>query len=144
MKRTPASAKRLGGDFSKPLTLRPVQNQKSFRWDLKIRLASGVGTESRNTNFHRVMGLVLKKTLHDLLGRKLRRPKKVDPAHWEEYEVDHRNKNNLDCRLVNLRPLHKGKHRGAGKKGWNKRKQERQLEDKVKRLKRTCKLLARH
>ena len=40
---------------------------------------------------------------------------------WSSYEVNHRNWNTLDCRVVNLEPQERARHRSEGRLGWSKK-----------------------
>lgn len=131
LKLTPSSAKRLGREFAEqPLMPKPEKNEQTGRWDLRLDLSTG--NKCFHMHFHRLVGLCLKQTNQDALGRKLQRPMYVKAENWELYEVNHRNWNNLDCRLYNLVPEHARRHRGEGRRGWHKMCLT--LKDKVKQL----------
>jgi hypothetical protein len=117
-----ASAKKLKREWAKkPLTLSPVKDTKSGRWDLRINLADSGAAKSKNFYYHNILGLLRSKSVHDARGRKMERPAWVPRNLWASYQVNHKNWNNLDCRLKNLEVVQRGRHEGEGRDGWNYR-----------------------
>eukprot|EP00973_Karenia_brevis_P056749 7897268-Karenia_brevis.AAC.1 len=82
LKLSPASARKLGREFAAPLTLKPEKHKDTGRWDLRLDLRAG--TQSFHMHYHRLVGLCLKQTSHDALGRKLQRPMYVKADNWQE------------------------------------------------------------
>lgn len=121
LKLAPSTAQKTGREFAAPLELKPQENKETHRWDLRVDPARGADRGAKHTFFHRLLGLSLRKTEHDTLGRKLQRRRLVPPGLWDDYEVHHKNWNNLDCRLQNLQPQAKVRHRGQGRDGWSKK-----------------------
>ena len=81
-------------------------------WWLPLPAMIGRARKSRyHAYYHRVVGLAMRLCPHDVLGRKLPRPRLVPPDKWGEYEVDHANDNTLDNRLANLEPMQRDRHR---------------------------------
>ena len=87
LKLAPSSAKKLGEAYSKPLKLKPELNQETGRWDLRIDLAKGGGGGAHHLQYHRLVGLTLKKAAHDADGRALQAPAVVSVDQWASYEV---------------------------------------------------------
>ena len=121
MKLAPASSKKLGREYSRPLELKPEQNVHTDRWDLRVDLAKGSGLGGKHLHYHRLVGLACKKTWNSPTGRKLRKPRYVETEAWDPYEVDHSNWNTLDCRLRNLKLPAAYRHRGEGRDAWQKK-----------------------
>ena len=115
------SARKLGRDFSAPLSLAPEQNGDTGRWDLRVELPK-LGGGKFHARYHRIVGLALKETKEGPSGRPLGAPRLARPAEWSSYEVDHSDWNNLDCRLRNLQCRAASRHRGEGRLGWNLKK----------------------
>ena len=115
-----SSARKLKRSHAKALALLPQQNDATGRWDLGVYLVASGGARY-HTFYHRVVGLTLVETEHNVKGRKLSKPKIVPEEQWDEYEVDHADWNNLDNRVRNLRVRHKLRHRGQGRDEWQKK-----------------------
>lgn len=65
LKLSPESARKENRVFKERLKPKPQQNKKTGRWDLRLDLARGNNRGTFHTLFHRLVGLVLKKTGRD-------------------------------------------------------------------------------
>jgi hypothetical protein len=120
LKYTEESARKLGKTYKAPLKLKPELNEETERWDLRVDLQKGGRSGAHHINYHRLVGLTLKMAKHGSDGRKLRTPVVVGPQQWSSYEVNHKDFNNFDCRLLNLQPKEVGRHRGEGRDAWSR------------------------
>jgi hypothetical protein len=101
-KLSPASAKKLGREYSKALKIYPRYSQKSRRWDLKLAVPRGSSHESF---YSRAVGFTL-----------LRRGgRQVVPS--RAFEVDHKDaRRGWDTRLCNLEILTRAEHKAKSKR----------------------------
>ena len=114
-----AMRKRTGRQFAAPLALRPERDANG-RYDLSMTLADGGGGKV-HTKYHRVVGLSLLRAAVSRTGRALAAPQFVVPAHVGDFEVDHKDRDPLDCRVCNLVLSPSCLHRSAGRFGWERR-----------------------
>lgn len=107
LKLQPESARKLGREFSEPLKLTPKLDKKAGegRWDLRVNFSTGSSGVQHRRYYHNVLGLLRTKTKFGRTGRRLHRPGYVSHLHFKDYQVDHKDWNNLDCRLRNLRAV---------------------------------------
>jgi hypothetical protein len=108
-------AARVGREFGEALTLTPQLDRKYSRYDLRLDL--GV----KKQYYHRVLALTCLTCRYDSLGRRLNYDVIVRGAKCSKYQVDHRDWNNLDCRLRNLQLLPIGRHTSDERFDWNKK-----------------------
>merc|ERR1740129_997691 len=102
----------MGRRYGRPLALNPERDQYG-RYDLASWLADGAGGQC-HTQYHRVVGLALKKTSFDKRGREAL-SHYARPADQHGHEVDHVDWDPYNCRLSNLMPLPIFRHRGEGR-----------------------------
>ena len=97
-------AREVGRAYSKGVKLIP-ETDANGRWDLRVELqADG---QRLHKQYHNLLALVACKTKYGPSGRLLQRPRKVCQEDLAEYEGNHRDWNNLDCRLRNIELLPK-------------------------------------
>ena len=110
----PRRARDRGSPFSAPKEFSVEEYELAERgpgrwvvtWWLPLPARNGKARKSRyHAYYHRVVGLAMRLCPHDVLERKLPRPRLVPPDKWGEYEVDHANDNTLGNRLANLEPV---------------------------------------
>ena len=112
----PDTIRKTGRTYGKALKLSAEVNEHG-RWDLSVRLKKVDGSNF-HTRYHRIIGLAFCKSRFNKRGRKCS-PFIVAAADYKDFEVDHTDWDNLNCRLSNLRVLPISRHRGEGRDAWN-------------------------
>ena len=115
-------AARVGREFGKPLALTPQLDRKYGRYDLRLDRGAGRTSGQRKEQYyHRVLALTCLTSRYDCKGRRLVFDVLVRGGMCSKYQVDHRDWNNLDCRLRNLQLLPIGRHTGYERFDWSKK-----------------------
>ena len=113
---------RVGREFGRALTLYPQLDRKHGRYDLRVDLGAGRNEDQRQVlYYHRLVALTCLTTRYDCSGRRLGYDLVVGSERYGSYQVDHKDWNNLDCRLRNLELLPAGRHLSYERFGWSKK-----------------------
>ena len=118
---TRAYQARTGRRFANELTPYGKANDaQPPRWSLRVTLRGKDG-ELRERPLAWLLAVALKKAEEDAWARKVA-PHYVDPKNWGLYEGDHWPfADQCDCRLANIRPLHRDRHRSDERFGWERK-----------------------